>query len=307
MWKHGRSAWWSRGAGSAARACAILAVVAWISAAAMAPDLPAPSGPPTSNRKIDWGTDRGKAMAAARRDGKPLLIYFSATWCRPCREMEASLWSRPDVIAMAGRFVCLYVDIDRDASTAHRYGAESVPAVSISDPWGTELARREGYGGPDMYVALLRAVPADFGEAAPWQERLAADPRDVEALRQVGLAYHRLNLFDASTAFLERVLRSEEVKAHPDVLAEVLTMVGWNHLKSHDYKSARKSFERCLKQVPSHPALDVTLYGLLAVDLATNEPGKAVALLGRLESCCPESDLTARARKDLASPPVPSR
>ena len=266
------------------------------------PDLPAPAGAPAAVQAIDWGTNRNKAMDAARRDGKPLLMYFSARWCRPCREMEASLWSRPDVIAMASKFVCLHVDIDRDSSTAARYDAQSVPIVSIADPWGTELARREGYGGPDTYVELLRAVPIDFSEIAPWQEALAEDPRDVEALRQVGLAYHRLGLFDASTRFLEKVLRSKDVKAHPDLLAEVLTMVGWNHLKSHDFKSARKSLERCLKEVPSHPALDVTLYGLLAVHLAANERDQAVTLLDRLESCCPGSALTARARKDLESP-----
>lgn len=285
-------------------ACSILAVEAWLSAAAVAgtPNPPATAGAPASVPAIDWGTSRAKAMAAARQDGKPLLIYFSATWCGPCREMEASLWSRPDVIAMSGKFVCLHVDIDRDASTAARYDAVTVPAVSIADPWGTELARREGYGSPDEYVALLRAVPVDFKEVAPWQEALAADPRDVEALRRVGLAYHRLGLFDASTQFLEKALRSKDVKEHPDLLAEVLTMVGWNHLKSHDFKRARKSLERCLKEVPSHPALDVTLYGLLAVHLAANERDQARSLLGRLESCCPGSALTARARKDLASP-----
>jgi len=300
----------ARFAGSAVLRCATLAVAVWCTPAAMAVSVaaaPTPPGEAASALAIDWETDRDQAMAAARRDGKPLLIDFWATWCQPCRDMEARLWSRPDVMAASRKFICLRVDVDRDPVTARRYHSEALPTLILADPWGTELARREGFSGPGEYVDLLRAMPADFKEVAPWQERLAANPRDVEALRQAGLAYHRLTLFDTSNEFLAKVLATKDAKAKPDLLAEALTIVGWNNLKLRNLKRARKSFERCLKEVPSHPALDVTLYGLLAVDIAEGDRARAEPLLTRLESCCPDSALTARARKDLASPVTQAR
>jgi thiol-disulfide isomerase/thioredoxin len=282
------------------------------------PAQPVPSGPakpPASAPRagapkkpvpaIAWGTRRDKAVEAARRDGKPLLMYFSAVWCGPCHDMQDSLWSRPDVIEMTSKFVCLNIDIDKDPSTAQRYAADNLPMVSIADPWGTELVRREGYSAPEPFVALLQAMPTDFKEVAPWQERLAANPKDVEALRQVGRVYQHLNLFDASTQALTKALQSKEAKAQPNLRAEFLTMIGWNHLRAHDLPLARKSFERCLAEVPTHPGLDVTLYGLLAVHLVSGEPDKAEPLLDRLETCCPQSQFTARARKDIANPPEP--
>jgi len=66
-----------------------------------------------------------------------------------------------------------------------------------------------------------------------------------------------------------------------------------------DQASAKKSFERCLKEVPTHDSLDATLYGLFFAHLSAGEREEAEPLLQRLDSCCPTSPLTARAHTDL--------
>ena len=110
---------------------------------------------------IAWRSDYRKSLEEAHQSGKPLLIDFWATWCGPCKEMEAKLWTRADVIALAGKFVCLRVDIDRDIVTPNRYQNESVPTVLLADPWGTVLCTvpdGEGVALAELDFARLEDV-----------------------------------------------------------------------------------------------------------------------------------------------------
>jgi len=271
----------------AAPALLICAALAWSAE-------PSPATP-----AIEWRTRLDKAMDLARQDGKPVLLDFTASWCPACREMERQLWSRPDVVTLSDKFVCVKVDVDRSPELAQRYRTQALPTLIFSDPWGTEIARREGFGAADEYLTLFRAIPGDFSDLAPWQARLDASRHDPEALRQIGIAYQKLNLFQASTEFLERALKTNQVRSQPEVLAEILTLIGWNSLKMGNLESAKKSFERCLKEIPTHGSLDMTLYGLFFAHLSAGERQEAEPLLQRLDSCCPTSRLTARAHADL--------
>jgi thiol-disulfide isomerase/thioredoxin len=248
---------------------------------------------------IEWTKDLGRALDRARTEGKPVLIDFWATWCGPCREMEAQLWARPDVTALSKKFVFVKVDFDNAGGLAQRYRIESIPALVIMDPWGTEIARREGFGEPSPYLSLLNGMPSDFAPLGPWQARLAKDRNDLEALREIGRLYYRMNLFHTSREFLERALKTKEARNQPDVLADIQTAIGWDYLKAGDTRAARKAFEACLADSPGHPGAQVTLYGLLTACRLSGQRPEAEAALARLESCCPGSPVVERARVEL--------
>ena len=107
-------------------------------------------------------TDYEQGMAAAKAEGKPVLIDFTGFGCVNCRKMEAAVWTDPRVADMLTRdfvLVSLYVDdktplaepyevTDTEGNTkvlrtvgakwsylqSHKFGANAQPFYVIVDP-----------------------------------------------------------------------------------------------------------------------------------------------------------------------------
>ncbi len=63
---------------------------------------PAPSGP-TGN----WNLSLQDSLSQAEKEGKPLLIDFTASWCKNCEAMDLTTLKDPKVVEMLGAFVKL--------------------------------------------------------------------------------------------------------------------------------------------------------------------------------------------------------
>ena len=105
-----------------------------------------------------------KALAQAKRDGKPVVLDFYADWCTECVRMENSTFTDPRVRNALKRFVLLQADVTKnnDASDAlkHRFGVLGPPAMLFFAPGGEEKPdlRSYGYHNVEQYLALLGKV-----------------------------------------------------------------------------------------------------------------------------------------------------
>ena len=117
--------------------------------------------------------DFDEALAAARRENKPILVDFTGFGCVNCRKMEAAVWTDPQVADMLMNdyvLVSLYVDdktplpepvevADGQGGTrtlrtigakwsdlqSRRYGTNAQPYYVIIDSEGNQLAPGRGY------------------------------------------------------------------------------------------------------------------------------------------------------------------
>ena len=117
--------------------------------------------------------DYDEALAAARREGKPILVDFTGFGCVNCRKMEAAVWTDPQVADMLMNdyvLVSLYVDdktplpepvevADGQGGTRtlrtigakwselqrSRFGTNAQPYYVILDSEGKQLAPGRGY------------------------------------------------------------------------------------------------------------------------------------------------------------------
>lgn len=94
---------------------------------------------------VPWRADLATAKAEAQQSSKPLLLYFTATWCGPCKEMKRSVFSRQEVAAALNDVVPVKIDIDRDPSFAAAHHVNAVPTFILIDNAGTTLGVGEGF------------------------------------------------------------------------------------------------------------------------------------------------------------------
>lgn len=106
---------------------------------------------------IPWRTDLDAALVEARRDGRRVVVDFTADWCPPCIAMKHDVWPDARVAAaIAEGFVPVLIDTDRDGATSARFTVESIPTVVVLDATGRELAR-----GAPLTAGAMRGFLAD--------------------------------------------------------------------------------------------------------------------------------------------------
>jgi thiol:disulfide interchange protein len=95
----------------------------------------------------------------ARQGGSPVVLYFEADWCEPCKEMHTRTFREPSVVeAAAGmelfRFDMTssdgYVDIMKNS-----FRVIGAPTVIVFAPGGKEVARRFGFIPPADFTEML--------------------------------------------------------------------------------------------------------------------------------------------------------
>ena len=94
--------------------------------------------------EIAWREgDVADALAEAREQGKPVILYWGAVWCPPCNQMKSTLFKDASFIAETEKFVPVYLDGDTAGAQewGERFGISGYPTVIILTPDGTEITR----------------------------------------------------------------------------------------------------------------------------------------------------------------------
>ncbi len=115
----------------------------------------------TSHRAVEvrWEKEWDEAFARARREGRPVLVNFSAEWCVWCKHLESVTFRDAKVAALlGGQVVPLAVDIDRaDQELLRRHRIEAPPTILVLDTDGHELGRIPGYLPPGSFLEVVES------------------------------------------------------------------------------------------------------------------------------------------------------
>lgn len=210
---------------------------------------------PASAQQISWLKDFKEAGRIAVESGKPMLIDFTATWCKPCREMERDFWTRADVIEISKDFVCVKADLNENPKLADRYGVESLPNMIMTDSWGFGLDFHRGFGlnAKEEIIEKLRGVPKDFSEIKEAEKVLASNKNNLKALSKIADFYQSRKLYYLSSEFYNRILKLEKIPTRREIL---MLNLGYNYLNVGWNEEARNIFKRFKKEFPNSPQIE---------------------------------------------------
>ena len=122
-----------------------------------------------------------KALARAEAEGKLVLLYYTTTWCAPCRVMEETTFEDPEVAAwVAEHTVAVKVDGDVSAGRAKRYDRRSYPAVVYVDTDGTAVDRILGLvDSADFLFVGANVLAGNYGTAPARQRAKQTGPHQL--------------------------------------------------------------------------------------------------------------------------------
>ncbi|MEM7755633.1 MAG: thioredoxin family protein [Planctomycetota bacterium] len=130
----------------------------------------------TFEQAMDWSRANDEGV---------LVVSFTATWCGPCKRMDADAWRDRRVESLVrGSGYAVKVDIDQRRDIASSYGVRGVPTTVLVRA-GEEVARRVGYLDADRTLAWLEGAATTAASETEASDETAATATLAEDLEEV--------------------------------------------------------------------------------------------------------------------------
>ncbi|MBI1796398.1 MAG: thioredoxin family protein [Candidatus Eisenbacteria bacterium] len=129
---------------------------------------PEPARPSAPSGELSQWTTYANALDESRRNGKPILIDFNASWCGPCQALRREVFDDA-VHGHAVETAVIPVSIvDRVREEGRnpgdieelqqRFGVDAFPTLVILNPASGRVMKTRGFGGADRMMAWIASA-----------------------------------------------------------------------------------------------------------------------------------------------------
>lgn len=103
------------------------------------------------------------ALKKAEKEGKPLVVVFSASWCGPCQAMKKNVYPSEAIKGYHDKFIWAYLDVDDNSNdkAKEEFKVSSIPHIQFLNAKGEPIDKQiGGSAAPENFAKTLDGVLA---------------------------------------------------------------------------------------------------------------------------------------------------
>lgn len=112
----------------------------------------------TKTETVAFALDHDAAIVRAERTSQPVLLFFTAEWCKYCHQLADEVLSLPEIQGLTRSFQCIQIDADAQPELCKQYGVTGFPTIICLGPQGQLTARLVGKQTPAVVQTTLQVV-----------------------------------------------------------------------------------------------------------------------------------------------------
>jgi thiol-disulfide isomerase/thioredoxin len=113
---------------------------------------------------IPWITSYEDALVQLKVHKKPLFIEFYADWCGPCKQMDAEVYSQPEVVEALEHYAAVKIDVDAAMNVAAAYQVNSIPRFIVVSVDENVVGDTIGSVSKDYFLTTLDMIEEAIAE-----------------------------------------------------------------------------------------------------------------------------------------------